>query len=361
MWAQPRAGSAVRQRIVSQRGIALLIVLWGLVLLAVIAASFASGTRTETMLARNLVDNAKARALADAGVHRAIFELLAPKSEGLLSPQILKLLTLSSDPAAARRRIERELRSELGQTSQAETEGPFVDRWRTDGTVYLWPFGGGWVSVSIQDEDGKIDLNAAADELLRGLFLSVGLDEDASAALVDAIVDFRDEDDLHRLNGAEDRDYADAGLPYGAKDAPFEAVEELQQVLGMTRRIYQRVAPALTVHSGRRGIDPRVAPREALLALRGIGSEEVESLLAAREEGETENLPGAQGHETASRERMFTIRAEAEAESGAVFVREAVVEPIGARHAAFPGSKDLFRIRAWRQGRRAIVEEPQDE
>ena len=93
--------------------------------------------------------------------------------------------------------------------------------------------------MSIQDEDGKIDLNAAPDELLRGLFVSAGLDEDAGAALVDAIVDFRDEDDLTRLNGAEDRDYADAGLPYGAKDAPFEAVWlPLAEVLAGVHRVY---------------------------------------------------------------------------------------------------------------------------
>ncbi len=341
------------------RGLALVIVLWGLVLLAVIAASFTSGTRTETMLARNLIENAKAEALADAGVYRAVHELLAPKSEGLLSPQILDLLRLSLEPAAARRRIERDLRSELGQTFQPETEELFVDGWRADGTVYVWPFGGGRVSVSIQDEDGKIDLNTAPDELLRGLFLSVGLDGDASAALVDAIADFRDEDDLHRLNGAEDRDYADAGLSYGAKDAPFEAVAELQQVIGMTRELYQRVAPALTVYSGRRGIDPRVAPREALLALRGIGSEEVESFLAAREGGRTERLLRAQDYQTTSRERVFTIRAEARAESGAVFVREAVVEPIGARHKALPDSKEHFRFLAWKQGSRAITYEPE--
>ena len=89
-----------------------------------------------------------------------------------------------------------------------------------------------------------------------------------------------------------------------AKDAPFEAVEELQQVLGMTPAVYRWVAPALTVYSGRRGIDPRVAPREALLALQGIGPEEVESFLATRAEGTPENLLGAEGHETTSRERI---------------------------------------------------------
>lgn len=57
--------------------------------------------------------------MADAGVYRAIHELLRPKSEGILSPQILDLLKLSADPAAAHRRVERELRQfgvNLGST-----------------------------------------------------------------------------------------------------------------------------------------------------------------------------------------------------------------------------------------------------
>ena len=45
-----------------RNGIALVAVLWVLVLLSIIAAAFLHETRTETKLARNLVDNAKARA-----------------------------------------------------------------------------------------------------------------------------------------------------------------------------------------------------------------------------------------------------------------------------------------------------------
>ncbi len=203
-------------RDIPSRGLALVTVLWVLVLLSLVAASFTRTIRTEINLTRNLIDNAEAEALADAGVYRAIHELLSPQSEGLLSPQIENLLTLSSEPAAARRRIERDLRSELGETFFPEAGDPFVDGWRTDGTVHVWSFGDGRVRLSIQDEDGKIDLNAAPDELLQGLFLSAGLDQDAAATLVDAIADFRDADDLHRLQGAEDQDYADAGLPWGA-------------------------------------------------------------------------------------------------------------------------------------------------
>ena len=207
--------------------------------------------------------------------------------------------------------------------------------------------------VSIQDEGGKIDLNTAPDELLKGLFLSIGLDGDASAVLVDAVADFRDEDSLRRINGAEDDDYLGFGLGYGAKDGPFQTVAELQQVMGITQEIYERVAPALTVYSRQRGIDPRVAPREALLALPEVGSDDIDSLLAARAEQGEPAVPVTTEHQTASRQRVFTIRAEAHTVSGAVFVREAIVEPLGDRDG-------LFRILAWRRGDIAIVKAAPD-
>ena len=44
---------------------------------------------------------------------------------------------------------------------------------------------------------------------------------------------------MRLLNGAEDEDYLAAGFLDGAKDGPLEAVEELQQVMGMTYELYQ--------------------------------------------------------------------------------------------------------------------------
>ena len=168
--------------------------------------------------------------------------------------------------------------------------------------------------------------------------------------------DFADPDDLRRLNGAEDADYAAAGLPWDAKDAPFAAVEELQQVLGMTPMLYEAVAPALTVHTRQKGIDPKSAPREVLLALPGSGAEAVDEHLAARAEapeGAGPTLLGAEGFTARSRQRVYTVRAEAYLESGAVFVREAVVR--------LGGGARGFTVLAWRQGRRAEMKSPQTE
>ena len=53
-------------------------------------------------------------------------------------------------------------------------------------------------------------------------------------------MDWRDQDSLTQpAGGAEDDDYAAAAWP-GGKDAPFETVAELEQVMGMARRCSHR-------------------------------------------------------------------------------------------------------------------------
>ena len=350
-------------RTARERGIALVIVLWGLVLLAAVAVSFATGSRTETKLARNLLDNAKARALADAGVQRAIVELLTPQTKGLIDEGTANLLRLGTEnPAAARRRLEEGLRRELRAGNLApEAAEAFTEGWRTDGTVYAWAFGGGEVRIAIEDEGGRIDLNRASDELLRGLFRSVDLNEDKANALVDAIADFRDKDDLKRLNGAEDDDYRAAGLGHGPNNRRFEAVEELRLVLGVTPKLYRAVAPLVTVYSRRRTINPAAAPREVLLALPGVDPNEVDALLAARAaagdaagRGALPALTTVEPYVSQHQALVYTIRAEGRTESGALFVREAVVRLGGA-------ADRLFQILAWGQGGRAVSEAHQDD
>jgi general secretion pathway protein K len=327
-----------------RRGIALISVLWVLVLLSLIAASFSRTTRTEVEFARNLVDNAKAEALADAAVYRAI----------------------------------------IGVSEPLES-----DKWLANGTAYELSFPGGEVTVTIQDEVGKIDLNEGQDSLLQGLFTLAGVESIVSWGLVDSIVDFRDTDDLTEAKGAEDKDYEAAGLPHGAKDAPFESVEELRQVMGMTYDIYEKVAPLLTVHSKRPGFNPNYAPREVLLALPGVGDEKVDAFMDERSlfndkkieaqkqqeedlaagggansegdeegakeesllEGSNEDLlnilseaPEISRFFTLGRSRgTMTVRAEARSASGGVFIREALVQIRRGRLAN-------VRFLSWRRG-----------
>ncbi|MCH8111718.1 MAG: hypothetical protein IH905_07160 [Proteobacteria bacterium] len=86
-----------------QRGIALIAVLWTVLLLSLIATNFLTQTRTDARITRNLIDNAGAEALADAGVYRAIVALLAPATGGLLGPEVEGLLELGRGPGAVSR------------------------------------------------------------------------------------------------------------------------------------------------------------------------------------------------------------------------------------------------------------------
>jgi len=152
------------------RGIALIVVLWILVLLTITVGVYAVLARTETMQSRFLFDVTEARYAAEAGLHRAVFEMRNPD---------------------------------------------FQTRWVPDGRPYYMEFGDAVIEMRITDESGRIDLNRTPAELLVELFLSRGVDEQVAWQLADAIEDWRDPDDLPRLYGAEIDEYLAEGYPYG--------------------------------------------------------------------------------------------------------------------------------------------------
>src|SRR5258706_4485039 len=249
----PAAASVMKRR---ERGVALVLVMWVAILLTVIASSFIYEARTDMLVVRNSVSMARAEAATGAAVHRAIFELYR------------------ADNAP--------------------------DAWRRDGAVREWTYEGIPIRIELRDESGKIDVNTAADPLLRGLLLSVGLTEDDAAKLLDAILDWRDPDTLKRANGAEEPEYRAAGLTYRPANAPFQAIEELQLVLGMRPHIYRRIAPLVTVFSRQVGVNAQVASREVLLAIPGVTSQIVDEFLAQREQALTAGLPAPILKEAAS-------------------------------------------------------------
>jgi general secretion pathway protein K len=295
-----------------QQGVALVLVMWVGVLLTVIASSFIVERRTEMLVVRNSVSMAQAEALAGAGVQRAVFEMYRTDN----SP----------------------------------------DAWKRDGTRYSWTFDGVPVKVEIRDESAKIDINTAVDSLLRGLLLSAGLDDDQAAKLLDAILDWRDPDALKRPNGAEEPDYQAAGLSYKPANAPFQAIEELQLVLGMRPEIYRRIAPSITVFSRQQGVNAQIASREVLLALPGVTTEVVDEYIARREAARAQGQPlpafPQSGGVSAGYTMVATIRSEARLADGTIFAREAVA-------VLRPAPRRAVTYLAWRESTAAPETEPQ--
>ena len=268
-----------------QRGIALIAVLWLTVLLTVIASGFAFSMRGGALAARNTMSVAQARAAADGAVDRVVFELGRPRNT--------------------------------------------PDVWLPDGRVRAWTDGEIAISSTAVDESALIDLNTAADPLLKGLLENVGgLDPDASERVLEAILDWRDPDDLKRPNGAEADDYRAAGLKYVPTNARFASVGELQRVLGVTPALMARISGSLTVYSQQRGINTATAPRNSLLALPGVTPDVVDAFIASRSDALANQLPvppfpPAQAFPGSS--PVWRIHVEAKTPDGVTFARDAVV------------------------------------
>jgi general secretion pathway protein K len=88
-------------------------------------------------------------------------------------------------------------------------------------------------------EEGLIPLNHVLfhgrKDVVRRLFEQWGMDPQESASVVDAMVDWTDENDLTSLHGAEAPDYNDAGREGFPFNRPFETLDEVEWVMGMTR------------------------------------------------------------------------------------------------------------------------------
>jgi general secretion pathway protein K len=115
--------------------------------------------------------------------------------------------------------------------------------------------GGFRVSVSARSENTKVDLNYATENLLSILFQAGGADQARATALAAAVEDWRDSDELVHLNGAERRQYEEAGIAYGPANKFFTSSDELRLVLGVGAPLYDCVRPQVTILSQRQGIE----------------------------------------------------------------------------------------------------------
>lgn len=260
------------RRRADQCGVALLLVLWACTLLAILLGGYAMLARTQALQTRYQFAQTRAHYAAEAGVMRAVYAV--------------------QDPVVQR-------------------------RWVGDGRVYPFRFDGAAVSVTVTDEGGKVDLNAATPEVLQGLFRAAGLGQAAAARLASNVVAWRS------FPGADDAleraAYAAAGRDYGPRHGPFASLQELQLVLGMTPALYRRIEPDITLWSGQAIPDPNTAPPLALAAIPGLDPQQLQALKARRAQNSREAAPAIGGGITHS------IRAEAVLADGTRAVIQATI------------------------------------
>jgi general secretion pathway protein K len=290
----PCVPDAVRR---ADGGFILVSVLWLLALLTLVTMVLLTAVRVDVRAAGQFVRHAEAEALADG---------------------LMRLVALR-----------------LGDRDHRPVDAAGLAR---DGTAMLCGHGDAAVAIAVNDVAGLVDLNAASPGLLEWLLRGLGVAPDRAAALAAAIVDFRDEDDITGVNGAESAAYRAAGLAHGPKNALFETVTELDQVLGMDLALFSRLRPVTTVYSRQPGIDAAVAPREILSAAAASSGAGAAAVSATPGTPSRVDIPSA--FRIASRARAYRVTVTVQLSGGGRFAREAVIEP---DRTAPLG----FRVREW--------------
>lgn len=213
----------------SQRGLALVAVLWMVAALALLAAALAGGTRAEVRVLHAYESDLRALAAGDAAIHLVAMALRATQ--------------------------------------------PRPDRLVTE-TVR---FDGLDIQVRVLPASGFVDLNSAPETLLRDLFeFAGGADPGEAAALAAEVLAWRD-------RAGQVIDPADA-IP-GGRRVRFDVVEDLLLVPGVSLDLFDRIRDLVTTSSGAAGINPLAADGGALLVL-AAGDAGLANTIAARRDAE---------------------------------------------------------------------------
>ena len=263
-----------------RRGFVLVAALWLLVMLAAVGLDAALRSRTRRLTAANLLDETRALAAAEAATEYARSRLTAAMMEWadeIRSDALSRARTQGQRDQAARRSVR----------SLMTGQNPFEDPWR-EPQFLVEPemaFGDARFSLRLRDTGAALNLNTANEEMLVNFFAQgMGVDYAEAFDLAQAILDWRDEDELPRIGGGEREQYIAEGMPVLPTNREFAELDELRHVMGMTPELFESAAPYLTLTSSGR-INVNAAPEPVLLALPGFTVAAAQELIRMRESG----------------------------------------------------------------------------
>ena len=266
------------------RGFALLIVLWTLALLSLLISQLAGSGRQAVRLAGNMRVQARLQAAADGAVQEAAFH--------------------------------------LGAAGTAH--------WPANGAVHALGQDGASIRLRITSEAGKINPGLASLELLTALVHACGIETPKATATASAMVAWRFPSAQAGYGAAA---YRQAGRAYGPPGQPFESLDEVGLVLGVTPDLLACLTPHFSLYRDN-DPDPNAADPLVLRAITEVT-------------GAPPQLTDAHVDES-----VVAIDAVATGPDGARAVRQAILRmgprpPSGGAAASADDAQPPFRIMEW--------------
>jgi general secretion pathway protein K len=250
-------------------GFALIVVIWALGLVLLLGTAVSVGVRYRTRTDSSLLDSQRAEVAAESAINFAI------------------LLHLSK---------------------QSREKPPFPLTCRFPA--------GEQVTISVAEEAGKVDLNAASPGTLVKLLVALTQERAQAERIAAAILS-------NRPAATTGRD----APPVQRKPRVFQSVMELEAVEGVTPELFRAALPFVTVRSGRVEPEPAATP-DGLRDMLGLAK------------------GGGATTQRAQANSEITVRADVSASANARFIREALVS-------LRPEHGRIFVIHEWRRGEAA--------
>lgn len=275
-----------------QKGVALLVVLWGCTLAAITLGALASQARVEGLQTQGQTRRTEALYAAQAGIDQAVYRIRAKEP---------------------------------------------MSGWQADGRPYAMDVGDAQVVVAVSDEDGKINLNLASPQRIEALFRAAGADDAQLAVARKAIKAWASEDTLKSLSMT--------GLPQGG----FASIEELYRVPGLPTALVDRIEPSLSLWSPE---DPNLAHASELTvsAVTGASAEASRDFVArVRAMSPTDSsfppMPGTSpGSVARTVSGTYTIDSKATVKGGQSITLRVTIGLISE-----PGDPRAYRVLRWRE------------
>jgi len=162
--------------------------------------------------------------------------------------------------------------------ASGKTFNAAADTWRMLGRV-VPVVGVNECTVALEAAGTRLDVNDATEEMLQRLFVGLGFSADADA-LVAALADWRDSDDVTRPAGAE-RDWYATSRRELPRNGPLADIRELARVRGFEG--LRQFEAAMTAEHGR--VSLATAPASVLIAVPGFTQETADQIVALQNAG----------------------------------------------------------------------------
>lgn len=156
---------------------------------------------------------------------------------------------------------------------------PNEPEWQPMATYSRWYERGEGMRVYIQDLASRPSLVPMERREWQSYLMNYGLTDLDASAFLDKVEDWMDSDSLRRLQGLEVRGYQMLNSGIMPRNAPMQSLEELLWIPGMTRTLYDALAPALS-YWGTSNRSPLAGSAEMISAY--YGAERLDELMALR-------------------------------------------------------------------------------